>query len=420
MNSVSATGGGAIGVAGPDASVVVKNSILWNNTAPVDNSIHNGDGGTASAQYSLIQDDACPTNVNCGGGMVYSQDPSFADLGTGNVHLLSNSPAIDGGNDADNSTTTDLDGNPRKFDAYTGGNMIDMGAYEFNGCAAPVITEVTNISSSRATAHWIPVATAGSYITRRYAAGTTDYVYAGYKKPITDTLRRLRNMKPGKQYFVQVKSICAGGTDSSDWSAPFEFTTLSDCHAPTGLSVTSVTATAATLNWTPPVSSPVSLQLSNRVVGTTKWNTRYVSATDISKTINNLLPSSEYEWRIRSICSDDTSHWAIGANFTTAAASAATRTSLSNTESYGLKAVVMPNPNKGNFTIQMQLPKDNAATTLQLFNNLGANIWQADMGVVSGSISKNIYLENKLPSGVYMLMIRRGDIHYTTKVVVSK
>jgi len=80
----------------------------------------------------------------------------------------------------------------------------------------------------------------------------------------------------------------------------------------------------------------------------------------------------------------------------------------------------MPNPNTGNFTIQMQLPKDNVATTLQLFNSFGAKIWQEDLGAVSGSMSKNVYLQNKLASGVYILVVQRSDERYTTKIVVSK
>jgi len=36
------------------------------------------------------------------------------------------------------------------------------------------------------------------------------------------------------------------------------------------------------------------------------------------------------------------------------------------------------------------------------------------------SVSKSVSMENKLPSGVYILMIQRSDVHYTTKVVISK
>jgi hypothetical protein len=68
----------------------------------------------------------------------------------------------------------------------------------------------------------------------------------------------------------------------------------------------------------------------------------------------------------------------------------------------------------------MQLTKDNLATTLQLFNSFGVKIWQENLGIVSGSLSKNVYLENRLPSGVYMLVVQRSDGHYATKIVVNK
>ena len=229
-------------------------------------------------------------------------------------------------------------------------------------------------------------------------------------------------MQSNTQYSVQVKSICGGGTDSSDWSAPFEFTTLNDCKPPTDLNVTNVTGTTTTLTWSLPLSTPVNFQVWYRPAGTSKWTARKISPTNTTVTLKNLLLNTEYKWKMRSLCTDDTSHWTTGTNFTTAASFASTgKTTISSAKgSFEFKAVVMPNPNTGNFVIQMQLPKDKATTTIELFNALGQKIWQEDLGIVSGSISKNVYLENKLPSGVYVLMIKRNYARYSIKIVISK
>ena len=44
---------------------------------------------------------------------------------------------------------------------------------------------------------------------------------------------------------------------------------------------------------------------------------------------------------------------------------------------------VLPNPNKGDFHIDMSLPANKANTMLQLYNNLGVKVWQEDLGMVS-------------------------------------
>ena len=142
-----------------------------------------------------------------------------------------------------------------------------------------------------------------------------------------------------------------------------------------------------------------------------------------STSLKTLPAKTEYEWKVRSLCTDDTSKWVTGPHFSTAAAfaSVGTTTGLDSKIEYrAVSATVMPNPNTGNFTIQMQLPKDNVATTLQLFNSFGVKIWQENLGIVSGTFSKNVYLENRLPSGIYVLVVQRSDGHYTTKIVVNK
>ena len=80
----------------------------------------------------------------------------------------------------------------------------------------------------------------------------------------------------------------------------------------------------------------------------------------------------------------------------------------------------MPNPNKGNFTIQLQLPPKAAPTTLVLYNGMGEKVWQQDAGKISGEVYKNISVQNQLPAGIYMMVIQRNDVRLTQKIVISK
>ncbi len=57
----------------------------------------------------------------------------------------------------------------------------------------------------------------------------------------------ITNLDPETNYEWQVQGICTDGT--TDWSDIDNFTTLSACDAPVGLSATDVTSNTATLNW---------------------------------------------------------------------------------------------------------------------------------------------------------------------------
>lgn len=128
----SAVEGGAIyanTTATPPAVCEVRNSILWNNTAPT--AAQYGGGGLAI--FSNVEGGYAGTgNINA--------DPLFTDVGIDDFRLLAGSPSVDTGSvaelpldwfDLDGDTVTaeplpvDLDLNPR-----VRGTNVDMGAYE--------------------------------------------------------------------------------------------------------------------------------------------------------------------------------------------------------------------------------------------------------------------------------------------------
>jgi hypothetical protein len=59
--------------------------------------------------------------LNC-----FTNAPLFANLSAGDLHLQSNSPCINAGNNSCVTSATDLDGNPRIV-----GGTVDIGAYEY-------------------------------------------------------------------------------------------------------------------------------------------------------------------------------------------------------------------------------------------------------------------------------------------------
>jgi hypothetical protein len=113
------SGGGA-------ESAVLNNSIIYLNHAPTGENIN-----ACTMNYS------CTTPLPATGTGNIDADPVFVDVVGGNFRLDYTSPCINAGNNAlvVDPSDWELDGNPR-----ISGGRVDMGAYEFQGGAAPVIT----------------------------------------------------------------------------------------------------------------------------------------------------------------------------------------------------------------------------------------------------------------------------------------
>jgi len=116
-NSASSAGGASGGI--------LYNSIIYFNNAPRSANFTN--------VYYLMY--CCTTPLPGFGIGNITNAPLFVDYAGGDLHLQSNSPCIDAGNNTFVYGTTDLDGNPRIF-----GGAVDLGAYELQPSGPPLIT----------------------------------------------------------------------------------------------------------------------------------------------------------------------------------------------------------------------------------------------------------------------------------------
>jgi hypothetical protein len=119
LNNCTLTGNSALSGGGGAYYATLQNCILYFNTA---SSGSNYVGGTLNS--------CCTTPLPAGGVGNITDDPLFVDRLNGNLHLQSNSPCINAGNNDFITTPVDLDGNERIV-----GGLVDMGAYEW--VAAP-------------------------------------------------------------------------------------------------------------------------------------------------------------------------------------------------------------------------------------------------------------------------------------------
>ena len=94
------------------------NCIVWGNS---NNWIDN-----ATITYSALQQSKTGTdNIILSATNTDATGPQFVDPANGNYHLLASSPLINKGLSTANTSTTDINGNPRIY-----GSSIDLGAYE--------------------------------------------------------------------------------------------------------------------------------------------------------------------------------------------------------------------------------------------------------------------------------------------------
>ncbi len=117
-------GGGMYNI---DSSPEVTNCIFWGNSSEIGN-----DNSSPVVTYSIVQGGYTGTG-NLNQDPFFVNQPAYSNAPTtaGDLHLQACSPALDAGNDAANTESFDLDGNNRKYEAFAGGSIIDMGAYEF-------------------------------------------------------------------------------------------------------------------------------------------------------------------------------------------------------------------------------------------------------------------------------------------------
>ncbi|MFM2134746.1 MAG: hypothetical protein RL021_146, partial [Bacteroidota bacterium] len=99
---------------------------------------------------------------------------------------------------------------------------------------------------------------------------------------------------------------------------------VSSCGAPTGITVTNVTTSGATISWVS-VTGATSYNLTYCVAGTTNCTT--ASSASNSITVSNLSPGTTYNYTLQTVCSTGTSSTVSG-TFTTIATSCGDPTNL--------------------------------------------------------------------------------------------
>ena len=81
---------------------------------------------------------------------------------------------------------------------------------------------------------------------------------------------------------------------------------------------------------------------------------------------------------------------------------------------------IYPNPNNGDFTIQVQTASLTAdAINIAIYSSTGAVVYQTTNTIENGNPKQTISLGNTLASGMYMVKINTGNTSVTKTLIVE-
>jgi trimeric autotransporter adhesin len=281
-------------------------------------------------------------------------------------------------------------------------------------CPIPTGLSTTNILANGATFGWVPSApnTTSLYTVSWRKTGATSWISA--TSPNTSFFAT--GLLPNSTYEWKVKTICSN-TSSSDFSAVQTCTTLAlpVCTTPVGLNTSNITANLAKFNWDN-VTGATSYRVSWHVAGMTNWQT--IVAPTNSFTVIGLLANTNYEWKVKTICSNGTeSDFSAAQTFTTLIL-LNPEGSGSRTEDLRVTTQVFPNPVSKTLQVWVNT-KSEGTLRISLLDMRGAVVVRLNEAHVASENQYQIPVAD-LPNGIYLLEIHGAQTGVSVeKIMVS-
>ena len=168
--------------------------------------------------------------------------------------------------------------------------------------AAPTSLSTSNITQTSATLNWIATPGAVNYTVQYKLAAAASWTATG----TTTTSVNISALTGANSYVWTVRSDCSG------FAANANFTTLGAavCTAPTSLTTTNITQTAASLNWAAVISA-TSYTVQYKTAAATTWTS--LNTTTNSLGFSSLIAGTNYNWLVKANCSSNS----VTASFTT-------------------------------------------------------------------------------------------------------
>jgi hypothetical protein len=189
------------------------------------------------------------------------------------------------------------------------------------------------------------------------------------------------------------------------------------CNTPSNLSAVHITGNEAILKWNT-VDGAIAYQFGYRKAGTFSWMTVYT--TNYYKKLGGLLPNTEYQWRVRAICSRQPlslSPWSAVQSFnTTSLQNAITEDAI--TVNKKSSTLVYPNPVLQSAVISFSL-SNTSSVDITITDIDGRRVQVVATGNFSAGNHIIQFSRGQLVRGVYLLRIKTNE-SVTTKKIIFK
>ena len=182
------------------------------------------------------------------------------------------------------------------------------------------------------------------------------------------------------------------------------------CSVPTGLAVSGLSATSATLQWDAVDGDILGYKLQFRDMATGVTRQRKLPAGTTSVTLGSpaITPDNSYRFGVKTYCSDGSqSDWSDLYPFSTP---------LRRADSIAVFNV-FPNPGSGLFTLQQSGCSGNNIQA-EVYALTGEKVYSAVYSLQDGSLTTTLLLD-QLPSGTYMLCTVAGDAVQTALLYIQ-
>jgi len=173
-------------------------------------------------------------------------------------------------------------------------------------CSTPSGLSSSGISTSGATLIWSAVNGAISYDVDYKLTTSSTWIEAATGTP--SLAIGLGGLTASLLYDWRVRANCSSGSSGYAQASFSTLSQLASCNAPTGLSTSGITASAATANWAP-VSGAISYNVDYKLATSSSWINIANGTTSLSWTLSGMEATTSYDWRVRANCTSGNSNY---------------------------------------------------------------------------------------------------------------
>lgn len=177
-------------------------------------------------------------------------------------------------------------------------------------CNAATGLTASAITTGSATISWDAISGADSYDVDYKTTASSTWINAA--TATTNVSVDLTGLTAGSAYDWRVRVNCSAGTGNYTSA---QFTTLTPCNTPAGLTTSAITTSSATINWNA-VSGADSYDVDYKTAASSTWINAATATTLTSADLSGLASGTIYDWRVRVNCAEGTGNYA-GSQFTT-------------------------------------------------------------------------------------------------------